>query len=872
MKKFINSQVSHFSLYFIIFLLLALFFHKDVLFNPYNYGRHWDWSMYAAPNFYRNFLKNFFFSINENSLGHLNGGSIAEYFLKSFVYLTYSLFSFIGLSISIPILNKITIFVILTFISSLGVWYLCKKILSDLKEKSANYIFLIAVFSNLLYTFSLILIFDLHGGALNRQIASACFPFFFACLFDYFTNEEIKYIDKRILILSLFFIFFDISNIFYFSVILTLAILLKNISLRYKIVHLIFFGCAISLFNFYWLHTLFFSNVVNIADMVQQKRLSVQVLIGYSSRYIDNLFFLGTPHNLINRTFGANPLIFISYFFLYFFILFNLLHLKKNTLRGMLLLSVAGYFFSTILTNGPLGTIPLYLFLYSIPYLAFIQGAVRYMPNLLIMVIFLFLISSKELIQSDANKIKIYKLLIIPIVAWIILLITHTNLIYLVNKNVMSFALLNDEIGALYQYNSTINIKLNKEKLVYNVLPIPSFNSPYFIDNIYPKTSQGSDTDSYFSKGFIITNGIPSNTSSFLNSFINSKPVGYFYSLTNIKYLLFKTMEVFNTDQSKVTFTYKWINIVKGPDNQGLYKIAPQFFFPKLFSTYNYKIIDESVQSLPSLIKLDEPIKKNVYFFKNQNSSQALTLLENISLDKNEYKIPIIEFKKINPIKYRVSIHEAKGVFPLIFSENLHEGWKTYLVENQKSIKSIKSALEEIQNYKILDGNEDDQAKREELKSYIDKGWITSLGDGKKKEIKHMKWSGNKEVYDYTEKYNIDFVSKKIYGTIQNDNLPNGPIFETWLKRPIENNKNHFMVNGYANSWIIDPKKICIQHSTACIRNSDGSFDFEIVVEFWPQRMFYIGLAISVTTLISCFSYIIWQWTQKKILNTKKND
>lgn len=49
----------------------------------------------------------------------------------------------------------------------------------------------------------------------------------------------------------------------------------------------------------------------------------------------------------------------------------------------------------------------------------------------------------------------------------------------------------------------------------------------------------------------------------------------------------------------------------------------------------------------------------------------------------------------------------------------------------------------------------------------------------------------------------------------------------------------HFIVNGYANAWYI---------------NKTGTFT--VTLEFWPQNLFYMGLAISITTLILCTIYI----------------
>jgi hypothetical protein len=52
-------------------------------------------------------------------------------------------------------------------------------------------------------------------------------------------------------------------------------------------------------------------------------------------------------------------------------------------------------------------------------------------------------------------------------------------------------------------------------------------------------------------------------------------------------------------------------------------------------------------------------------------------------------------------------------------------------------------------------------------------------------------------------------------------------------------NEYHFMANGYANSWYI---------------NKTGSYI--ITLEFWPQKLFYIGATISITSLILCILYI----------------
>ena len=82
-------------------------------------------------------------------------------------------------------------------------------------------------------------------------------------------------------------------------------------------------------------------------------------------------------------------------------------------------------------------------------------------------------------------------------------------------------------------------------------------------------------------------------------------------------------------------------------------------------------------------------------------------------------------------------------------------------------------------------------------------------------------------------------------GTVQNDDLPRGSLYETWSIKPLDE-KNHFMVNGYANGWLIDPE-------TAC--DNKINCDFEIIIELRSQKMFYIGLVVSVATSILLLIY-----------------
>jgi len=69
--------------------------------------------------------------------------------------------------------------------------------------------------------------------------------------------------------------------------------------------------------------------------------------------------------------------------------------------------------------------------------------------------------------------------------------------------------------------------------------------------------------------------------------------------------------------------------------------------------------------------------------------------------------------------------------------------------------------------------------------------------------------------------------------------------FGTWSKKPLSEDK-HFLVNGYANSWRISPDDV------------EGAENYELIIEFRPQRWFYLGLGISGLTLSGCLGCLVW--------------
>ena len=189
---------------------------------------------------------------------------------------------------------------------------------------------------------------------------------------------------------------------------------------------------------------------------------------------------------------------------------------------------------------------------------------------------------------------------------------------------------------------------------------------------------------------------------------------------------------------------------------------------------------------------------------------------DNTNKDMLITRMPKIEFVKINPTKYKIKVTDATEPYTLVFSESFHEGWKVYTDNADKKRQiTLMGAMGKVAS-KVTKLFLKNKGYGEEVASYF---------DGEIKEGTHQ----------------MTFLEPAT--------------FKTWGKEPVAED-NHLSVNGYANSWYINTMQICADKG-ACTDNADGSHNYELIVEFWPQRLFYIGLGISLITLTGCVIYLM---------------
>lgn len=198
-----------------------------------------------------------------------------------------------------------------------------------------------------------------------------------------------------------------------------------------------------------------------------------------------------------------------------------------------------------------------------------------------------------------------------------------------------------------------------------------------------------------------------------------------------------------------------------------------------------------------------------------------------------------IEYKKINPIKYRVVLHNIKNPLLLASNQNFNQEWKLYVLpgviqNNQNLVLN--------NNYQISKYYTSYQANRQDINQMTKQALLSNIEPQKP----------------------TKFISKNFHNSVQNENLTDGSIFETFLRHPYKIPENdQYLINAYASGWYLQPEKIC-RLNNLCRANKNGTYDMELVLEYHPQFIFWIGLVVSSVTLLGSVIYLLVSYGIRK--------
>ena len=74
--------------------------------------------------------------------------------------------------------------------------------------------------------------------------------------------------------------------------------------------------------------------------------------------------------------------------------------------------------------------------------------------------------------------------------------------------------------------------------------------------------------------------------------------------------------------------------------------------------------------------------------------------------------------------------------------------------------------------------------------------------------------------------------------------------------RTLNTHSSHYKYNDYGNGWYINTNEICQKHHI-CSQSPDGSYGFQIIATFKPQKWFQKCITISVFTLLAITSFLL---------------
>ncbi len=241
--------------------------------------------------------------------------------------------------------------------------------------------------------------------------------------------------------------------------------------------------------------------------------------------------------------------------------------------------------------------------------------------------------------------------------------------------------------------------------------------------------------------------------------------------------------------------------------------------------------------------------KKNYELFKAKNT--------NLILNSNN-----LSFQKINPIKYRLYIKNVRKPQYLFFMDPYSNGWKLYLEKNEKinQFKGFakKTNVKNISPSLFKDVIEDSKISVPSTLNYrfgslssadniFSKKFINSYEKIKEIESK----IATSTVNQYKDRYSLFSIKELAY-------LFKSPIFD----------EQHIIVDEYANGWIVDAESIKRTFpKNSYTENSDGSIDIQLTLYFKPQTYFYLGVIISILTVLGCVGYLGYNWHKSRQKN-----
>lgn len=793
-RKVINAAFLRNQTFFVSVVFLFIFSVTFRFFFSKNFdsvGHNWDWGFPALPYMFERIRELSAYTWSSVGLGRSSANLQAHIPVNEMVSLLGSLFGV-----------KTAIFIIFLLVFTVA-FFSFKRLLDYFGKQKA----VVHYLPSSLYAFSPFLFNEIIGGSWYMWVSYAFAPFLFLNLVKYVRERKTQNLVGYLAAASL--VIISLQNFVTLEFILVLFLIISaciaKISFRdvvYQIQNYFFAHTFFILISLYWIIPFVdswsaFYTMVTAASFtgnfegvrtITQSILHIFLMTGYLDR---NMYFYALPGYL------ATPFVFFVILFwaaVFVTFLFNskkgFAVLKKNILLWLSILILLMFVIKG--GNPPFGSATMYIF-QNFPLMSLYRSPQHLMfaaafiiPLLLSFVLHYYIAMG---VSRKAVASLGFTVVFFWTSAWWYNGDLGSEILGSKKRDHIDFYSISSELKKVYDDNEN-------NDLVHRILFLPTAFSPAFLANEYQKKAQGGQPEYTHLKNPTFNWEFNDMAKKIDDKFCYQKDFDFmnYLSLTNTRYIFLRE------------------------------DIYPHHSECGIFKIWNIDTVKKAVDAIGGLTPVDEV--SGLYRVNDKYFLQHIFI----------------------PNRILISDREPEQ-FPKIVSDNYQVGTGVFL---KKQNQGKDETLEELSQSYMEDGEKYESL---EFKKIDPTRYIVRVQNSRGafplvfSESFHSGWKVYpKKMEDILTKQ--EFVSRNIHGTVQNDNLPSGRMWENWFREPFSRESSHLLANGYANAWIIDPKELCSRNSESCILNEDGTYDIVVVLEFWPQRLMYLGGFISVWVIV----------------------
>jgi len=872
----------------VFYCVLAFIAFRGILLQNGTLGHNWDWSIPPLSIQLRNKADNVFYVWKELSLGYFGFLELSTIFFT----FTFSVLGYAG--ISGEFVSKFLPFITIV-LSGTSMFYLVEDILlkktSKAKTNLEGTIFFSSLMAGYFYALSPFLFCEFIGGAATQFFSYSFLPLT-VLLFRKVTEDSKKaHMISTAIVLSV--VSISLQNLLLISIILSLYALTRT-NPQKSFEKLVATYLLYLPFNAYWILPTFSSLGVELHSYLAGGFFLPNIEFSVPSLVE---IFMGTGYfrpffiwSINPRVIGIWLLCSLSMICLLFASVFLVIKRDKESLFWSILLLLS----FGVATGGksPLGGLIIWMY-ENISVMILFKSPQHFMvlPTLFLAILLgigVFGLIHKIMSGLTKKRFLVYLILLVIITVWISPFFTgNLGMNYLEDRGggnfVANFQLSPGYVDILHQLDSQTGD--------FRVLYLPVSGSPYYLETEYQREGQGGDPIVVYSQhSTIVSDLAPSPVAQQIGLLLEEtlyrdnvpKDVSKLLGQMNVKYIILRSdirphfspfvnswnhswIYRFLKENTRISFVkeYEYISLWENLD-----------FLPHILVPNGVGYVEGNLSAIASLLDANIFDPHVAYFFSNSTPDESKNAILAHSTTLIIYKDAVDTCAKEGWTIIRDGGFNTLGT---VFAKHPNASVSYSFYAPEDGVYRIFALVRwdgarGMLRYKIDDGDWSAPTtpfygKKGQLQPFYYKNLM--LGESILSKGNHTMALMNYVDLNISPGYqniasiflikskpanqttNAGITFEKInptkYIVHVNASQPFFLVFsesyhEDWIANADGQevpNEYHFTVNGYANAWYL---------------NKTGSYN--VTLEFWPQRLFYIGAAISIATFTICMVYL----------------